>query len=273
MTFVVLTNHIPYFKIRDYPYVTGTKTGNVNMKRLFLRRLLVYALKGEEEPKRIYESFCRLLKRIQKANSLLDVGCADGSKTLQHAKILSVPMAENVHGIEIAEKYTRVAENKLHLTKLDLEKDHFSFADETFEIVTCNQVLEHLKNIFLPLSEMERVLRTGGYLAIGIPNLAGLHNRILLLFGFQPICNDILGPHIRCFTHKAFLNFLKSNPNFRLIATTGSSLYPFPYPVVEFGAYLLPGLSAYTFYLLQKIKHNLEASTWRISSIGDTCLT
>ncbi|MDO9575955.1 MAG: class I SAM-dependent methyltransferase [bacterium] len=235
------------------------------------KHFLHFFSRAEEEGKRIHKDFCQLLEHTPEGTNLLDVGCAEGTKALRYAEILSVPR-ENVYGIEIQEKYIKIASGKLNISIMDLEKGCFPFAGETFDVVTCNQIFEHLKNIFLPLSEMERVLRTGGHLAIGIPNLAALHNRILLLFGFQPVCNAILGPHIRCFTHKAFLNFLKSNPNFRLITITGSSLYPLPYPVVEFGAHLFPGLSAYTFYLLRKVKHNLQASSWRISSIGDTCL-
>jgi 2-polyprenyl-3-methyl-5-hydroxy-6-metoxy-1,4-benzoquinol methylase len=234
-------------------------------------KLLHFLIKGDEEEERIHRDFSRLLRAVAKANNLLDVGCADGGKTVQYAENLNIP-GENIYGIEIFDKYIEIAKNRLHVTKLNLEQAPFPMRDEVFEVVTCNQILEHLKNVFLPLSEMERVLKTGGYLAIGIPNLAALHNRILLALGYQPVCNAITGPHIRCFTHKAFLKFLRSNSNFSLIGMAGSSLYPFPYPIVEFGAYLFPGLSAYTFYLLKKIRHNPQGSSWRVSSIGDTCL-
>lgn len=243
------------------------------MRKAFFKQFRNFLLQTGKEARRTHSDFLRLLKNIKgRPNNLLDIGTAEGRKTLEYAEALGIHR-ENIYGIEIAKHYIELAaKTSISLATLDLEKGRFPFTDETFEVVTCNQVLEHLKNIFLPLSEMERVLKTGGHLAIGIPNLAALHNRILLLFGFQPLCNDILGPHIRCFTHKAFLNFLKSNPNFRIITATGSSLYPFPYPAVEFGAYFFPGLSAYTFYLLQKINHNLQLSPWLVSSIGDTCL-
>jgi len=241
------------------------------MERSFLGNLRHALLRGEEEERRIQLDFSRLLGPIAKADSLLDVGCADGAKTAQYAASLQVP-AENVHGMDVFDKYVEAAGKRLRAVKLDLELEPFPFPDEKFEVVLCNQILEHLKNIFLPLSEMERVLKTGGYLALGIPNLAALHNRLLLLAGRQPVCNAITGPHIRCFAHKAFLGFLRSNLNFRLVATSGSSLYPFPWPAVEFGARLFPGLSAYTFYLLKKTRHAPGESAWRVGSIGDTCL-
>lgn len=241
------------------------------MERSFLGKARHFLLRGEDEELRIQQDFARMLGSIAKADSLLDVGCADGAKTAQYAASLKVP-AGNVYGIDVFDKYVEAAGKRLHAVKLDLERDPFPFPNEKFGAVLCNQIFEHLKNIFLPLSEMERVLKTGGYLAVGIPNLAALHNRLLLLAGRQPVCNAIVGPHIRCFAHKAFLKFLLSNPNFRLVAMGGSSLYPFPWPVVEFGARLFPGLSAYTFYLLRKTRHAPGESVWRVGSVGDTCL-
>lgn len=241
------------------------------MHENFLKKILGFIVQSQNETVRLRRDFCRFIRKIGKAGSLLDVGCADGVMTVEYSKILGVP-EDCIHGIEVLETYIKKSCESIRISSINLEKDRFPYSEESFDVIVCNQVLEHLKNIFLLLSEMDRTLKSGGYLAIGIPNLAALHNRILLVLGVQPVCNAITGPHIRCFTHKAFLKFLKSNSNFRLIATAGSSLYPFPYPIVEFGTYLFPGLSAYTFYLLKKIKHNPQESTWRISSIGDTCL-
>lgn len=241
------------------------------MGKSFFRESLRFLIRGDEEEQRIQQDFSRLLGTVAKADSLLDVGCGNGAKTARYAGDLGVP-AENVYGIDIFDRYVDMAGKRLHAMKLDLERDPFPFTDERFGLVICNQILEHLKNMFLPLSEMERVVRTGGYLAIGVPNLAALHNRLLIFLGRQPVCNAITGPHVRCFAHKAFLEFLASNRNFELIFTTGSSLYPFPYPLVKTGARLFPGLSAYTFYLLKKIKHDPHNSVWRVDSIGDTNL-
>lgn len=63
--------------------------GNLTEKS-FLRYLLDVVLRGNEKAERIHKSLCCLLKKIPKANNLLDVGCAEGSKTLQYAEILKV---------------------------------------------------------------------------------------------------------------------------------------------------------------------------------------
>jgi len=241
------------------------------MKKGIIRDIVRKALGADQEGRRVHEAVLRLLRRIGRAESLLDVGCAEGGKAPLYAEALSVPLGRVV-GVEGNRAYCQLAAPKFRVECLDFEREKLPFADESFEVVVCNQVLEHLKNIFLPLAEMDRVVKTGGWLLIGIPNLAALHNRALLLAGRQPLCNNITGPHIRCFTHSAFTKFLRANPNFELAATESSTLYPFPYPFVDFLGRKLPGLAASTFYLLKKKKHVPAACGWNLSVIGDTLL-
>jgi len=48
------------------------------------------------------------------------------------------------------------------------------FADESFDTVLCNSVLEHDRCFWLSLSEMNRVTRPGGLIVIGVPGFATL---------------------------------------------------------------------------------------------------
>lgn len=236
-----------------------------------LRTIFRAATKAGQEGFRLHQAVLRLLRRAGRPGSLLDVGCREGAKARLYASELSIPL-EKVAGLEGQEEHCRAASGSIRAVCLDLEKEKFPFADESYELVICNQVLEHLKNIFLPLSEMDRVVKTGGYLLLGIPNLAALHNRLLMLAGVQPVCNQITGPHVRCFTHSAFIKFLRTNPNFELVASAGSTLYPFPYPLVDLLGRAFPGLSSFTVYLLRKKKHDPGACAWNLQSLGDTLL-
>jgi 2-polyprenyl-3-methyl-5-hydroxy-6-metoxy-1,4-benzoquinol methylase len=66
----------------------------------------------------------------------------------------------------------------------DATVDKLPFADEIFDLVNCNDMIEHLHTSpQLMLQEAKRVLRRGGAVIITTPNLAGFHNRLLLLFG------------------------------------------------------------------------------------------
>ena len=80
-----------------------------------------------------------------------------------------------------------------------MECQDIPHSDDTFDLVICNQVLEHLKNFRSVIDEIIRITNNEGYILIGMPNLAHLINRIYLLFGVQPMCIDIDSSHIRGF--------------------------------------------------------------------------
>ncbi|MCX5723565.1 MAG: class I SAM-dependent methyltransferase [Nitrospirae bacterium] len=226
-----------------------------------LKRLYRFLVRSQEEGLRTHEAVLSLLGHIDQAGSLLDVGCGDGSRTLLYAQKVGV-VADHVLGIEQDVQYVEQAQERFPVARVDLEREPFPFADHAVDVIVCNQVLEHLKNIFLPLREMARVVTVGGHLLIGIPNLAAIQNRLLLLVGRQPMCNVIVGPHVRCFTTNDFAEFLQRNKDFELVAVTGATLYPFPYPMVKYGAAYFPALSSYAFYLLKKVRHSPVHRGW-----------
>ncbi|MEK7720857.1 MAG: class I SAM-dependent methyltransferase, partial [Elusimicrobiota bacterium] len=233
-----------------------------------LRGLIRRLIKAGEEGLRNHQAVMRLLAGVSAA-SLLDVGCADGTKAEAYARGLGIPL-DRVKGIESRENYAAEAREKFEVYKVDVEKDPFPVPDEAFDMIVCNQVLEHLKNIYLPLQEMDRALKTGGSLLIGVPNLAGLYNRFLLLLGRQPLAVAIDGPHVRGFAHCAFLRFLMQNPNFEVTALESSNLYPLPYPLLALSGGKFTGLSSFTFYRLKKKAHNPAACGWKPGPSMDT---
>ena len=103
-------------------------------------------------------------------------------------------------------------------------------------------------------NEIIRVIRKGGHIVIGIPNLSHLINRIYLLLGIQPMCIHLEGPHVRGFTHRAFKKYLISLEGTKLIAYSGALMYPFPLIISKSLAKHFVGFSGYTCYLLKKIK-------------------
>lgn len=220
------------------------------------------------EGQRIHQAVLSLLVGLR-AKTLLDIGCGKGTKAAAYAEALGLPMAQ-VTGIEANPAYAAVAGARMRVLSVDIEREPLPVPDEAFDLAVCNQVLEHLKNIYRPLREMDRVIKTGGHLLIGVPNLAGLYNRALLLAGRQPLCVALDGPHIRGFAHSALLAFLASNPNFSVAAMAGSNLYPLPWPLISLANGRLPSLSSFSFYLLKKIKHEPAACPWRPGAAEDT---
>jgi ubiquinone/menaquinone biosynthesis C-methylase UbiE len=183
--------------------------------------------------------------------NMLDVGAGDGVKTIRISKYFNLK-TDNIYGIDYDDKYLAETHTKFNVIKLDLEKGCLPYKDEIFSLVICNQVLEHLKNFREIINEIIRVTVKEGYIVIGIPNLAHLINRIYLLFGIQPMCIHLNGPHVRGYTHISFLNLLKSIQKVKLIDNTGAIMYPLPFFISNYLSKYLIGLSGYTCYLLQK---------------------
>ncbi|RLD23370.1 MAG: hypothetical protein DRI70_09480, partial [Bacteroidetes bacterium] len=136
-----------------------------------LRQYYRFCIQAGYEGIRNHKAVLGLLENVPESDNLLDVGCAEGTKTIQYANMLSTPV-ENIYGIELKPEYVKLAQEHFRIINVNLERDTFPFRDQEIEVIICNQILEHLKNIYLPLSEIDRVLKVGGYLIIGIPNLA-----------------------------------------------------------------------------------------------------
>jgi 2-polyprenyl-3-methyl-5-hydroxy-6-metoxy-1,4-benzoquinol methylase len=158
-----------------------------------------------------------------------------------------------VYGIDNEVSYIEACRNSFNTQKVDLEYQNTPYSNDTFDLVICNQVLEHLKNYKKAIDELIRITNKEAYLLIGIPNLAHLINRIYLLLGVQPMCIAMDGAHVRGFTHKSFVRMLESFQNIKLIDFEGALMYPLPFLLGKTLARYFVGLSGYVCYLLQKI--------------------
>jgi SAM-dependent methyltransferase len=159
---------------------------------------------------------------------LLDVGCWDGASTLKRGDALG---AARLLGIEVFESAASKATSRgIDVAQLDLETERLPWPDGSVDVVVCNQVLEHLKNIWLPMGEVHRLLRPGGYALLSVPNLASLHNRALLALGRQPTSIRTFGPHVRGFTLREFRELIGRDGAYSIAATKGAGFYPVPSP-------------------------------------------
>ena len=142
-----------------------------------------------------------------------------------------------------------------------LEHDTFPFADESVAIVIANRILEQTKEVLWILHEVTRVLRVGGRLIVGVPNLAAFHNRVLLLLGRQPSPIKSFTAHVRGFIRGDFLNFLEAGfaRAYRLLGFRRANFYPFPPYIASPAARLFPTLAWGNFFLLEKSRsYSLE---------------
>lgn len=154
-------------------------------------------------------------KYIDKSDSdslkVLDIGVGSGID-LENIKNFFNTKKFQLWGMDINElNLIGVREKGIIAHCLDIEREKWPFRDEFFDIVVANQIIEHTKEIFFVFSEISRVLRVGGIVIVGVPNLASLHCRVLLLLGEQPPCIEMLGSHVRGISKNAFTEFVETN--------------------------------------------------------------
>ena len=184
--------------------------------------------------------------------TVLDLGAGHGDD-LGTARSLS-PRA-SLHGVEVFVPYQEeLASTGIVVHELDLEHDRLPFLDEQVDVIIANQILEHTKEVFWILHEISRVLRLGGSFIVGIPNLAALHNRLLLLCGFQPTPLKNASAHVRGYTRRDFRSLLDSGfeSGYRLRSWSGSNFYPFPPGPAKRLATLFPSMAWGLFMRLTK---------------------
>jgi len=160
----------------------------------------------------------------------LDIGCADfsGIKLVEKTNSLIHLSLIRSYGID-------VYKSTPNTIVCDLNKDIIPFDENTFDVISSFETVEHINYTEHYIREIYRVLKQDGTLFISTPNLSWWVNRILLCLGFQPantevdiyhsmygkpkLFKDEIGSgHIHVFTKKAILDFLNSN-GFKIIKT------------------------------------------------------
>jgi len=94
----------------------------------------------------------------------------------------------------------------------DLSSSSLPFSDETFDLVICKDVFEHLVCPEFTLREIRRVLKKGGLFLLHVPNHFPLYGRLKFVltnnldtFNYFPDASRFNFPHIRFFEHSGFL--------------------------------------------------------------------
>ena len=155
-----------------------------------------------------------LKSQVEKYNdeieNFLDIGCGTGYFL---SKIS--PIAENIYGVDPHEYKNLKIDNVIEGTVESLP-----FDNNSFDFVSCLDVLEHVQNPEDGLNSILRVLKPGGFAIITVPACQWL-------YGPHDKDND----HIRRFNKKDFEAMV--NPRFEIMKSTyfNSFLFPIEAPI------------------------------------------
>ena len=154
--------------------------------------------------------FDKIYKRLKPCESILDIGCLDGSLTKRLRD-----KAKMVVGIDISSVgLKRARKNGIKCLLQDVESG-LSFKSDSFDTIIAGEVIEHLLDTDYFISEISRVLKKDGRLYITTPNFVSLGRRILCLLGENPFFEASFSypckssGHIRFFNKSLLVNFLE----------------------------------------------------------------
>ena len=134
------------------------------------------------------------------AGKILDLGCADG----QLSEIAS-SHGHEVTAVDIAPPKSLTS--KVKFIQHNLENGLPTTTSEKFNLVLCADILEHLRNPDVLLSNILSILTDDGSVLVSIPNFGHWYPRIRVLLGrFDYDARGILDQsHLRFFSRRSFL--------------------------------------------------------------------
>jgi 2-polyprenyl-3-methyl-5-hydroxy-6-metoxy-1,4-benzoquinol methylase len=160
------------FKEEYFDYLIG------EFRLSVLRRAHGNYTKSYESFKRIENAEYFFLQAVRGRShvSALDVGCGDGYHLFVFNTNKGIREKVSFRGVDISGlqvEYARRVALGMGFENVQFEAgsaEHLGFPDESFDIVLCSDVVEHLENPETCFAEIRRVLKSGGTAIITTPN-------------------------------------------------------------------------------------------------------
>ena len=159
--------------------------------------------------KTFYERVKRINRKVKTKGKMLDVGSALGD-SLTEAKKLGW---KDLYGVELSDYAAKESRKR----GLDIRTGTLysaKYPPNSFDVVTLQDVIEHVKDPTSEVREIKRVLKPGGFVFLVTPDVGGLWVKILgpLWYHYKP------GEHIMYFSQKTLGKILK-DAKFRNVET------------------------------------------------------
>ncbi len=154
--------------------------------------------------------------------TVLDAGCSSGL-VLRHLE--SKPHFDSliVSGADLKEERVYKRELFKEFFIGDLMQGYPQIPSNAYDVVICEQVLEHLAELPVAIATLERVLRPGGRLIVGVPIF--VEPLVTLRRHVVPVLDRITHHkprgHIQTFSMASFLGEMKRHTQLKLIEVRG----------------------------------------------------
>ena len=187
----------------------------------------------------------------EKSDKVLDIGCGDGIFPIELAKrgysVVGVDL--NVKSVNYAKYFSKRSEVKIDFLVGDA--CHLPFANESFDIILCSEVLEHIKDDEGAIREIERVLKQNGLLILTVPSdkASSYLRHVRCGYSLYDISSKLTKSGINIINKK-----IVSYP-FRLGYKLSFLLFPFVYP---FALILISNKENGLIIIARKMKRSFE---------------
>lgn len=207
------------------------KENKISIQELRLRHKELY---GYDDPylcERVFQCLKSIVPYFSERRSIVvaDFGCGDlRASNLIHSQLSKRHNVRSYYCVDIAPISKKEAD-KFQILNHDLNQIGLKIPNNSVDFGYALEVVEHLWNVDVFISEVYRVLKPAGMFLITTPNLAAWYNRALFLLGILPIHYEVsfqkkygrkysrLGEgsksvgHIRLFTPFALIKLLEDN--------------------------------------------------------------
>lgn len=145
-----------------------------------------------------------MLKFIDfKANKILEIGCGEGNFATNFTDV-------EYWGVEPVTQHAKAAETKTHKMLNGLYEDvEDKIPNSYFDLIVCNDVIEHMIDPILFLKKIQNKLAPSGKMIVSIPNLLNAYTlyNLLIKGDFKYENAGVLDyTHLHLFTKKSFIN-------------------------------------------------------------------
>jgi ubiquinone/menaquinone biosynthesis C-methylase UbiE len=142
------------------------------------------------------------LDNVRAGDRVLDLGCGEGDFTAWFADA-----GAQVLGVDVAEAAVRRARRRhpgleFELAPIDGE---LPLPDSSYDVVWASEVIEHVSDTARWLSEVRRVLASGGRLLVTTPS----HGRLRLALGGIERYSEPLGDHLHLYSARSLRELLE----------------------------------------------------------------
>jgi SAM-dependent methyltransferase len=201
------------------------------------------------------EILASFIEPSNKHQRILDLGCEEGIRILE--RIEGKIKFPEIYGVDVDPQLIKKAKKRgIKAICANAEKP-LPFESNFFDVVSANQIIEHLVNIDGFVKEIYRLTKPKGYLVLATENLSSWHNIFALLLGWQAFSQHISSirnignplrlrgsttceynsTHIKIFTPRG-LKELITLGGFKVEKFFGAGYYPFPPPFSRILSYI-----------------------------------